>query len=72
MRQRYSEGYLSYQGRSPCLFKLKEKSAEVIVVADTSHAHGNNMEVSQSSEGPNIKLFSRRLRDCMELDTAMH
>ena len=26
------EGNLSYRGRSPCLFKLKEKSAEVIVV----------------------------------------
>jgi len=32
MQQRYSEGYLSYRGRSPCLSKRKEKSAEVIVV----------------------------------------
>ena len=39
------------------MFKLKEKSAEVIVVVDTSRAFRNNTEVSQSSEGPNIKLF---------------
>ena len=40
------------------MFRLKEKSAEVIVVADTSRARlGENTEVSQSNEGPNIKLF---------------
>ena len=38
--------------------KLKEKSAEVIVVADMSRAfYGTTTEVSQSSEGLNIKLF---------------
>jgi hypothetical protein len=37
---------------------MKKKSAEVIVVADTSCAfYRNNTEVSQNSEGLNIKLF---------------
>ena len=39
------------------MFKLKEKSAEVVVVADMSRAYGKNTEVSQSSEGPNVKSF---------------
>ena len=37
------------------MFKLKEKSAEVIVVIDMSRAYGKNTEVSQNSEGPNVK-----------------
>ena len=38
--------------------KLKEKSAEVIVVVVNEPCHkGRNTEVSQNSEGPNIKLF---------------
>jgi len=45
-------------GEAPCLFKLKEKSAEVIVVADTSLCPlGTRQEVSQNSEGPNVKLL---------------
>ena|SRR5690349_18427953 len=43
----YRQAGLSYRGRSPCLSKPKEKSAEVIVVADTSCALTiDNTEVS--------------------------
>ena len=55
MQQRYSEGYLSYQGRSSSFFKTKKKSAEVIVVAGNEPLE--RTEVSQSSEGLNIELF---------------
>ena len=38
--------------------KPKEKSAEVIVVAEMSLCpKGTTQEVSQNGEGPNIKLF---------------
>ena len=55
MRQRYSEGYLSYRGRSSAFFKTKKKSAEVIVVVGNEPLE--RTEVSQNSEGLNIKLF---------------
>jgi hypothetical protein len=53
MQQRYSEGYLSYRGRSPKFIQAKEKSAEIIVVA--SNEPLERTEVSQSSEGLNVK-----------------
>ena len=62
MQQRYSEGYLP-AGRQVYLTRegpfvlstLKEKSAEVIVVA--SNEPLKRTEVSQSSEGLNVKSF---------------
>ena len=61
------DGYVDAAGIGRRLFTLpgevflvyltKKKSAEVIVVAATSRACGNNTEVSQNSEGLNIKLF---------------
>ncbi len=63
------DGYVDAAGIGRRLFILpgevslvylncREKSAEVIVVADTSLCpEGTTQEVSQSSEGPNIKLF---------------
>jgi len=66
MQQRYSEGYLSYRGRSLLFFQMKEKSAEVIVVVGNEPLE--RTEVSQNSEGLNIKLF-QMLRGVF---TAMH
>src|ERR1700741_2297479 len=37
--------------------QTKKKSAEVIVVVSNEPCPGRNMEVSQNSEGLNIKLF---------------
>ena len=55
MQQRYSEGYSSYRGRSSSFFKTKKKSAEVIVAVGNEPLE--RTEVSQNSEGLNIKLF---------------
>src|SRR4051794_31951674 len=55
MQQRECEGYSSYQVRSPCLFRPKEKSAEVMVVGGLEPSE--RMEASQSSEGPNVTSF---------------
>ena len=58
MQQALTEGYLSYRGRSSGLSKLRKKSAEVIVVVGNEPClYRNNMEVSQSNEGPNVKSF---------------
>jgi len=55
MQQASAEGYLPYRGRSPDVVYIREKSAEVIVVGETSC--DRNAEASQTSEGLNIKLF---------------
>ena len=52
------------------MFKRRKKSAEVVVVADTSRALTiDNTEVSPGSEGLNIKLVPNA---AWSTSTAMH